>query len=220
MYDLIIHSLLKSFKTKTVLKDVSLKCETGRILGLFGRNGSGKSTLIKILTGHVKADAMVVSVNNQLLKSSGNRSGIFAYLPQGNFIPGGLKLSEVIQIYHQDERIQKEILYDKMIAQLMDQRISSLSLGERRYFEVVLLAKLKQPFLLLDEPFSMVEPLYRESLKEILLKEKHHKGIIITDHYFQDVLAISDHHILLKEGKSIPVINKEDLVINNYLPEQ
>ena len=221
MADLIVHSVSRRFKTKQVLSAVSLTCSTGDILGLFGRNGSGKSTLLKILCGLIKADSIEITLGSKAFnpfKEGFEGFEVFAYLPQHTFIPRDLKLQEIIKLYHQDKTIQQDILNDKMIAQMMHHKVYSLSPGELKYFEILLICKLKRPFLLLDEPFSMVEPLYRASIRELLLAEKSNKGIIITDHYFRDVLAIADHYLLLKDGYHVDISEKNDLITNRYLP--
>jgi ABC-type lipopolysaccharide export system ATPase subunit len=92
-------------------------------------------------------------------------------------------------------------------------------LGERRYFEILLISRLPHQFLLLDEPFSMVEPLYQNSIKELLLDLKKEKGIIITDHYYRNVFEVSDRKMMIKDGKAIEIENEIDLIENGYLPE-
>ena len=86
------------------------------------------------------------------------------------------------------------------IERIATRKIGTLSLGELRYFELLLVAHLEHPFLLLDEPFSMIELLYKEAIKEFLLSLKAKKGILLTDHYYRDVLDISDRNLVLVDG--------------------
>ena len=72
---------------------------------------------------------------------------------------------------------------------------------------------------MLDEPFSMVEPLYQDSIKELLTELKKEKGIIITDHYYRNVLDVSDRKMIIKDGKAIEIENEIDLIENGYLRE-
>ena len=81
----------------------------------------------------------------------------------------------------------------------------------------MLVINLDQPFILLDEPFSMVEPLYKDLIKQKIIEYKTSKGFLITDHYYLDVLEIADKVNLIKDGKIIPVTSKEDLVELEYL---
>ena len=72
---------------------------------------------------------------------------------------------------------------------------------------------------MLDEPFSMVEPLYQDSIKEVLTELKKEKGIIITDHYYRNVLEVADRKMIIKDGKAIEIENEIDLIENGYLRE-
>jgi ABC-type lipopolysaccharide export system ATPase subunit len=82
---------------------------------------------------------------------------------------------------------------------------------------VVLLSQLSNPFIMLDEPFSMLEPLHKEKLKERLFELKETKGIIITDHYYNDVLDVATKSMVIKEGIGFPVMSVEDLKEFEYL---
>lgn len=218
MATLVLHNASKSFGKKKVLKEISFSLQTGEILGLFGRNGSGKSTLLKMLFGNLKADTIAIEID----EVSFNISEVIpkqqiAYLPQHPFLPKNLKVRDLIPMFHHDEKIQDRIFYDPHIAKLAAKQVSSLSLGALKYLEVLLLSYLPHPFLVLDEPFSMVEPLHKDTLKNFLSELKLKKGIIITDHYYTDVLDISDKNIVIKEGISIPVNDEADLHKYNYL---
>lgn len=70
------------------------------------------------------------------------------------------------------------------------------------------------------EEISQIDPMYKDVIKEMLTKLKVHKGIIITDHYYRDVLQIGDRFALLKDGKFLPIKNEDDLVNKGYLPEK
>jgi len=96
--------------------------------------------------------------------------------------------------------------------------IGNLSMGELRYLELLLLAYLDHPYLMLDEPFSMVEPLYKEQISTLLHQLKSSKGILVTDHYYKDVLSICSRNIVLKDGKAVPVLNEDSLRAEGYLP--
>ena len=142
-----------------------------------------------------------------------------SYLPQDSFLPDNLTVRDVIPLYYKDGDAQNKIFYDPRIAKIERQRIGTLSLGERRYFEILLISRLPHKFLMLDEPFSMVEPLYQDSIKELLIELKKEKGIIITDHYYRNVLEVSDRKMIIKDGKAIEIENEIDLIENGYLRE-
>ena len=218
MATLVLHNATKAFKNKQVLKEVSFSLETGAILGLFGRNGCGKSTLLKMLFGNMKADTIDLEINGFAVNSSEViPKQHIAYLPQHPFLPKQTKVRDVITMFHSDEKAQDRIFYDPHIATMTAKNVSDLSLGETKYLEVVLLSHLPHPFLMLDEPFSMVEPLHKEKLKAYLSELKSKKGILITDHYYQDVLEISSQNMVITDGIGISVATKEDLKKYKYL---
>ena len=219
MSELIVNKLSKKFKKRIILSDISLRIKTGEILGIFGRNGCGKSTLLKILFGSLPSDDENILMDNECFNSSRNIELMtISYLPQDSFLPKDIKVRDVIPIYYKDSDAQDKIFYDPRIAKFERQKIGTLSVGDSRYFEIVLISRLPHPFLLLDEPFSMVEPLYQDSIKEFLVQLKKEKGILITDHYYRNVLEVSDRKMLLKDGKAIEIENKIDLFKNEYLP--
>lgn len=216
-----LYSASKSFGKKKVVKDVSFSLKKGELLGLFGRNGSGKSTLLKMLFGTLKADEVSFSINdNPVQPSEVIPKQLISYLPQHPFLSKQMKVRDVIPLFHISEATQDAIFYDPHIATLTHKQTGALSLGELKYFEVVLLSHLPHPFLLMDEPFSMLEPLHKEKLKQFLLNLKQHKGIVVTDHYYQDVLEVSDKNIVLKDGIAHTIENEEDLRKLEYLKKR
>ena len=212
-----IKNLNKSFKEKQILKDLSFEFRTDETNVIFGRNGSGKSTLLKLIYGTLKPDNLELKINGELIKNNNvildNRIG---YLPQDNFLPKNLKVSEVIAMYFSGDK-QDKVFYAPRINEIQNRKISQLSLGERRYLEIVLLGNLDHKFLLLDEPFSMIEPLYIEIIKDFLNNLKKTKGIILTDHYYNDAMEIADKIFLIKDGNKIKINERKDLIDHGYI---
>lgn len=219
MHTLSITELTKNFSSKTLLDYIALECSTGDIIGIFGSNGSGKSTLLKILFGTLKADTIWLSIDGQPIKPEEIiPSQKIAYLPQDSFLPKSLKVRDIVSLYFSDGDMQDKILYDPLVAKIANTTAGKLSMGELRYFELSLVAVLPHPFLMLDEPFSMVEPLYRDKIKEKLQELKATKGIILTDHYYNDILETANKCLLLRNGRLIAVNTKEELAGHGYLP--
>lgn len=213
-----VKEVRKSFGKRLILDDLSFSCETGEIIGIFGRNGCGKSTLLKSVMGAFKADAIQVQIDQQTLNPSVVISSRkIGYLPQGPFLPSEMKVRDVIPLVFKKGEEQDRIFYAEGVAAFDNKQVGKLSSGQRKYLELLLLAHLKHPFLLLDEPFSLVEPHYIEKIKILLLSLKGHKGIVITDHYYRDVLEIATRSFLIRSGKKHPIKNERDLVEFDYL---
>ena len=213
-----LHKVSKGFGQKEVINDISFSLETGETIGLFGRNGCGKSTLLKMIFGSLKPNNFDADIDGKKYYPAKNiKLQQFAYLPQHSFLPKNIKVRDLIPIYFSEEKKQDAIFYDPLIAKLAAKNVGELSVGQARYFEVLLLANLDHPFLLLDEPFSMIEPLYKIEIKWHLKLLKGKKGILITDHYYEDVLDISNQNFLIKNGIAHKVDNKENLKELEYL---
>lgn len=208
----------KSFGKKPILIDVSFTLNKGEILGLFGKNGCGKSTLLKIIFGTVKADVLDLKLDGLAIDPKGIiPQQHIGYLPQDSFLPKHLKVRELIPLFYEDGDDQDVIFRAPFIEKIAKRKAGTLSIGELRYLELLLIANLNHPFLLLDEPFSMIAPLYKEKIVEFLLTLKDKKGIIITDHYYLDVLTVSTKNLLITQGISAPINNACDLVTLGYL---
>ncbi len=219
MAHLKIEAVSKTFGAKRLFIDASLTIKTGEILGVFGRNGSGKSTLLKTLFGTLRADRMLGTLDDAPFDP---RKVItqqqIGYLPQFSFLPSYKKVRQIIPLFLETGKLQDKVFYAPRIAKIENQRVGQLSIGERRYLELLLLAYAPHPFLLLDEPFSMIEPLYKDIIQALLIDLKSRKGIILTDHYFRDVLPLTDRNILLKHESFLPISGEEDLEMLGYLP--
>ena len=213
-----LYKATKSFGQNSVLKEISFSLETGEILGLFGKNGCGKSTLLKMIFGTLKADHIEMSIDGVSVKPEAViASKQIAYLPQDSFLPKNIRVRDIIPLYFYSEEKQDAVFYNPGIAKIAARRINELSLGELRYLEVILIGNLDHPFLLLDEPFSMIEPLFKDAIKEFLENLKDRKGILLTDHYFDDVLQTTTKNMVISKGKSTIILSKEDLVKMKYL---
>ena len=218
------HNISKHFGERHVLNQTGFELQTGEILGVFGRNGTGKSTLLKILFGTLTAQSGSIKVNesqfdvrrkfwhrNQIVAS-----GLIGYLPQFSFLPQSSKVWDIIPRYFEGEQ-QDLVFRAPRMTEIAKQRVSELSMGQRRYLEVLIIGNLNHPFLLLDEPFSMVEPLFKELIHDFLISLKVTKGILLTDHYYDDVWKLADRKLVLKNGKLEQVKELQELVAAGYL---
>jgi len=214
-----VKSLTHNFGSRNILSEVELEYNTGEIVGILGRNGTGKSTLFKILFGVLKPDYAEIYVDDKLFKPHLHQGTLIGYHTQEVIMPKDITVKNLISIYIKPEK-QSSLFYAPGIHDMQNKRVRKLSLGQQRYLQLLLLLNLNHQFIILDEPFSMVEPLYKELIKKTLIEFKSQKGILITDHYYLDVLEIADRSCLLKDGKVVPVSRAEELIELEYLSKQ
>jgi len=208
----------KSFRSKCVLKSIEFESKEGEILGIFGRNGCGKSTLLKIIFGTLqfnRFEAFLYSEN--YIPNLNIEKQQIAYLPQHNILPFDKKVRDIVSMFYPNPNIQDHILYNPKIASYDSKRFGQLSEGEKRYFEIILIAQLPHKVMIFDEPFSMLDPIEQELISELLKHMKSDKSIIITDHYYRNVLNITDQNILIADGKSHKINSLMELRQLGYL---
>lgn len=201
-----------------LLSDVYLKCRTGEIIGLLGRNGCGKSTLLKIIFGTVATENKNIRINGKPYARPFTQH-LVSYLPQESCLPPDLPIRQLIPLFVPGAAQQEQVRQNLHIRQKLNQTPAQLSVGQRRYLEILLLLHLEAPFLLLDEPFSGIEPLLQEQIQELLQAHRSTKGLLITDHDYRQILSISDQLLLLRNGACRPVKQFQELEEWGYLPE-
>ncbi len=214
MQELSIDSVNQFFADREVLSSVYLNCKIGEVVGLLGRNGSGKSTLLQIIFGSVKANFKHLNINNKVYQK-GYQSKNLSYLPQDNFIPDRITVLQAVDTFCNKQKA--ELKQIDFVTNHLSAKFYNLSGGERRFMECLLMIYSDTEFILLDEPFSQLSPLWIEELKKHINKTKAKKGFIITDHYYQSILDISDRVVLLHNKCNYTINNAGDLVTHGYL---
>ncbi|WP_435314561.1 hypothetical protein [Cellulophaga fucicola] len=136
-------------------------------------------------------------------------------MPQHQLIPKNLTTSRIFNLFKVSwidfiAEFDTFSLYEKT-------KINKLSSGEIRVIETYLILKSRKKIILLDEPFSFISPIHIEKIKNIINTQKKESVIIITDHYYNDILEISDTLFFLKNGYSKPINSKEDLKKEGYI---
>lgn len=219
-HELEVDSVSHSYKGRKILTDVYLKCGTGDIIGLLGRNGAGKSTLLKIIFGTLKsgtASTANVRFNKQPEPRLFRYKERISYLAQDSFLPK-IKVKGCLALYLNRKKRESLLDSDERVRGMFAKRVSALSGGELRYLELNLLLAKESAFLLLDEPFVGIEPLYREIIADKLKKASASTGIIISDHDYVSLLDLSSQIILIKNGATVPVKGRDELVRMGYIP--
>ncbi len=218
MRKLHIDSLTKSYDNKVILSDIFLSCEKGEITGLIGRNGSGKSTLLKIVFGTVKAESKFVRIGEKIILNISDGRNLINYLPQDNFLPNNVKIKTLITLFLPKEI--RDILFDnEHIKPLLSKQNQDLSGGEKRIVEILLVIHSNAEYILLDEPFNGVSPIFRDYIIDYIKNMKSSKGYIITDHDYENVINLADSIFYLQNGYLKEINNKSELVELGYLSE-
>ncbi len=207
------YNLVKEYKNRKVVNDVSLNIEQGEIVGLLGPNGAGKTTTFYMICGMIKPNEGDIEFDGEIITKfpmyKRARMGI-GYLPQEASVFRRMTVKENILSVLQflkidsDEREERcmKLLKDFNIEQIQDTKGYSLSGGERRRTEIARCLASEPKFILLDEPFAGIDPLASEDLMNIVASLKNRKiGVLITDHNVHETLSIVDRAYILIEGK-------------------
>ena len=141
-----------------------------------------------------------------------------SYLPQENFIPNNLTVIKAINL-SVDKFEREQFINDDMISSFLNNKIWQLSGGELRYLEIKLILSKSSNFVLLDEPYNGLSPIMIEKINELILRNSKHKGIVITDHNYENVINVSNKLVLMKDGKTFHLKDKNELIEKGYLKE-
>ena len=212
-----IDSVIKSYDDRPVLTDIYLKCETGDIIGMFGRNGSGKSTLLKILFGILAAERKFIRIDGKVFDCPYKTKNELCFLPQHDFLPKYMKAAKAVELYLGKDAVET-FFADNILKKLNNNKVSELSGGELGYLENKLLLKTESKFILLDEPFNGVSPLLVEYIRGLIVESSKTKGIILTDHDYKNVLDVANRYCLIYDGGIKTVTSKEGLIRWGYVP--
>ncbi len=139
-----------------------------------------------------------------------------SYLPQDNYIPKVFSVKKAIELSVTKDRIS-EFYTDQLINTMVEKKIAHLSGGELRYLEIKIILNNSSKFILLDEPYNGLSPLMVEKVNELIMENSKIKGIIISDHNYENVIKVSNRLILLKEAKAHHLLCKEELIEKGYL---
>ncbi len=219
-------NLVKSYRGRCVVKGVSLKVHAGEVVGLIGPNGAGKTTSFYMVMGLIKPDSGMLSFRNHdithvpMYKRA--RMGM-GYLAQEPSIFRKLTVQEnimailetlAISAKERKERL-KTLLEDLDLSHLAKQKAMTLSGGERRRLEITRALVSNPSFIMMDEPFSGVDPIAVFNVQKIIYKLKEKNiGILITDHNVRETLACVDRAYLMAQGE-IKCEGSSDFLVNN-----
>ena len=223
-------NLVKSFKTRTVVNDVSIEVKSGEVVGLLGPNGAGKTTSFYMVVGLVPADSGQIFLDDEditdLPVHARARKGI-GYLPQEASVFRKLSVEDNIKaILEHNPALDKaaqlqlleSLLEDLQIQHIRESTGMSLSGGERRRVEIARALASQPSFILLDEPFAGVDPISVIEIQKIIehLIERN-IGVLITDHNVRETLGSCQHAYILSDGKIIAQGSAEEVLSNQQV---
>ena len=208
-----VKNLVKTYKGRRVVNDVSLGIDTGEIVGLLGPNGAGKTTTFYMMVGLVRPDDGKVLLENSDITSKPMyqraRLGL-GYLAQEPSIFRRLTVAENLLLVQEMNGVSRKernartdaLLEEFNLTRLRDQKGQVLSGGERRRVEIARSLATNPKFILLDEPFTGVDPIAIGDIQDLVRQLKNKGiGIIITDHNVRETLAITDRAYIMSEGE-------------------
>ncbi len=219
MNGLYADSISKSYEGKAILTDISLSCQMGEILGLLGRNGSGKSTMLKIIFGSISAEYRFVKIDGKVNGSMFENRNLISYLPQDSFLPSNLKVKNAISLFCSTKEAVEKLQSEPILKSILNTKCGDISGGESKVLEILLILHSKAKYILMDEPFNGVAPIYKEQIKEWIQAHSNQKGFIITDHDYENILSVSTRLILMHDGGTKQLESRADLAEWGYLKE-
>lgn len=222
-------NLIKKYKSRTVVKGVTVEVNQGEIVGLLGPNGAGKTTTFYMIVGLVSPNSGRIYLDKLEITNHAmyERAQLgVGYLPQEASVFRKLSVEDNILSVLQMTKLSKQEQVAKM-EELLDEfglqhvrknRGDFLSGGERRRTEIARSLAVDPKFILLDEPFAGVDPIAVEDIQAIVAQLKTKNiGILITDHNVQETLSITDRAYLLFEGSILKAGSAEDLAADEQV---
>lgn len=225
-------NLTKSYHHRLVVRGVNIRVDSGEIIGLLGRNGAGKTTTFQMMVGLVKPDCGTIDLDGQDIsrRTTPERAKLgITYLPQENSVflkasvEDNLRLILELLPYKKEEkeRLRLSLLEELDLLALARQPAHSLSGGERRKLEISRSLVLRPKFLLLDEPFTGIDPLTIVELQKTMVGLRAKGiGIIISDHNVRDTLRITDKAYILDDGEILAEGSPKHIAENELARER
>lgn len=226
MHLLETRDLLKSYDGREVVRGVNLLVKRGEIVGLLGPNGAGKTTTFYMIVGIIHSNAGSIIFDNhditRLPIHMRSRFGI-AYLSQEPSIFRKLTVQgnimailETLPLTRRERKKRLSSLLEELnIAHLAKNKAYTLSGGERRRLEITRALVCNPSFILLDEPFSGIDPIVVNEVQEITMElKKKGLGVLLTDHNVRETLSITDRAYLIADGKILISGTAQDLLNN------
>jgi lipopolysaccharide export system ATP-binding protein len=218
--------LIKSFKKRRVVNGVSFELHQGEVVGLLGQNGAGKTTTFYMVVGLLKPDYGTVRLGSKDITHypmyQRARAGV-GYLPQEPSVFRRLTVDQNLDLILEMQPLSKKVKLQRKMALLEEfnlthlrrYRAEVLSGGERRRVEIARALATDPKFILLDEPFTGVDPIEIGAIQEMVMDLKRRNiGVLITDHNVRETLATTDRSYIVKDGQIIASGSSEEIALD------
>ena len=193
----------KNYGHEVALMDVSLNIQPGRIIGLLGPNGSGKTTIIKLINGLLQPSLGNIYIHGQLPSPASKK--VVSYLPDTTYLNENMKIIDAInyfQDFYVDFNVQRayQLLNDLHLHP--NQKLNSLSKGNKEKVQLILLMSRKADLYVLDEPIGGVDPAARDYiLRTIIQNRRPNSSVLISTHLIADIEQVLDEAIFINQGR-------------------
>lgn len=195
----------KKYGKKEVLKNINLQLERGKIIGLLGPNGSGKTTLIKIINGLLTADEGDIKVSGEQIGIESKK--IISYLPDRTYLADWMKVKDILGMFDDFYKDFSREKAEDMLKRLNineDDRLKTLSKGNKEKVQLILVMSRQAQLYLLDEPIGGVDPAARDYiLNTIITNYNPDASVVISTHLISDVEKVLDEAIFINNGEIV-----------------
>lgn len=215
-------NVTKEFENVTAVKNVSFTVNDGSVLGIVGRNGSGKSTIFRMILNLLKPTSGEITFNGNKIDT--NTLNSFGYLPEEGSLLNQFSVIDICEYYgalklmNKDEVLQSLLpwLDEFGLQSILDMKVKKLSKGNRQKIQFIISVLHNPDFIILDEPFSGLDPVSVEELEKAILKLKADgKTIIFSSHIMEHVENLCDDILLINHGEAL-LQGKLSDIISNY----
>lgn len=216
-----LKNVIKEFDTVTAVNNISFKIDDGKVLGIVGRNGAGKSTIFRMILDLIKPTKGEIFFDNQEI--DGKVLNRFGYLPEEGSILSQFSVIDICEYYGALKLMNKEEVLESLskwlkefnIEDYISTKVKKLSKGNRQKIQFIVAVLHNPDFIILDEPFSGLDPVSVEELKTAILKLKGEgKTIIFSSHVMTHVENICDEILLVNHGEALLQGDLKEIVAN------
>lgn len=212
-------NVTKQFEKVTAVKDISFKVEDGKVLGIVGRNGAGKSTIFRMILNLINQTKGEILFNGKKIDSK--VLDTFGYLPEEGSLLPEFTMLDICEYYGALKLMNKEEIHESLkkwlnefgISEYFNMKVNKLSKGNRQKIQFIVSVLHNPDFIILDEPFSGLDPVSVEELEKAIMKLKNEgKTIIFSSHVMNHVENLCDDVLIINHGEALLYGNLKEIL--------